>query len=532
MDDRRQTTATNGEPSVVHRPDRLPDRPRSASASSVVRSSSSVVRGLSSIVVIGMGYVGIPCAALLADVPGFHVTGVQRRSERSGWKIACLNSGRSPFEGEEPGLAQLLQRVAVEKRTFRVTEDYAVCADADVILIDVQTPVQGHWKPHYDSLRAACKEAGRYLQPGTLVIIESTVAPGTTQHVVQPILEEASGLSPHPPTPSPANGRGGESQNNRFYLAFSYERVMPGKLLEYITDFPRVVGGVDEESARRAVEFYRHIVKAPITPADVLTAEVAKVVENAYRDVNIAFANEVALACERLGVDVFEVRELINARPDRAMHIPGAGVGGHCLPKDSWLLNYGLETYGKPPRPRPGEATGTLRLIPLARDINDGMPAHMMALIEDALAEAGRELAGAKVALLGVAYLQNADDTRNTPAAPLARLLEVEGADVIAHDPYVRLADWRRALGAGTEVPLTNDLGEALRGADCAALVTKHRQYLEQLDLGRAAGLMRTPAIVDGRNAFDAQVCNEAGFVYRGVGKPGRTTPASTRVRA
>ena len=152
--------------------------------SSVVRRPSS--RVLTRIVVIGMGYVGIPCAALLADVPGFQVTGVQRRSERSGWKIECLNEGRCPFEGDEPGLADLLHRVAVEKKTFTVTDDFRVCADADVILIDVQTPVDGHWIPHYDSLREVAGQAGRRIRPDTLVIIESTVAPGTTQHIVQP----------------------------------------------------------------------------------------------------------------------------------------------------------------------------------------------------------------------------------------------------------------------------------------------------------------------------------------------------------
>ena len=146
------------------------------------------------IVVIGMGYVGIPCAALLADVEGFQVTGVQRRSERSGWKIECLNNGECPFDGDEPGLDELIHRVAVEKGSFRVTDDYAACADADVILIDVQTPTdaeQGRHVPHYESLRQVSAEAGRRLQPGTLVIIESTVAPGTTQNVVQPILERA-----------------------------------------------------------------------------------------------------------------------------------------------------------------------------------------------------------------------------------------------------------------------------------------------------------------------------------------------------
>ena len=299
------------------------------------------------IVVIGMGYVGIPCAVLLADVPGFNVTGVQRRSDRSGWKIECLNNGNSPFEGDEPGLAELIHCVAVEKKPFRVTDDYTVCKEADVILIDVQTPTDDDHVPHYESLREVSAQAGRYLRPGTLVIIESTVAPGTIQNVVQPILERESGInagSLHPPAPSPEIRRGG---GRNFYLAFSYERVMPGKLLEYITDFPRVVGGIDEESTGRAVALYRNIVKQQIAPADVLTAEMAKVVENAYRDVNIAFANEVALACERMGVNVFEVRKLINARPDRHMHVPGAGVGGHCLPKDSWLLKYGLETCGR-----------------------------------------------------------------------------------------------------------------------------------------------------------------------------------------
>jgi UDP-N-acetyl-D-mannosaminuronic acid dehydrogenase len=331
--------------------------------------------------------------------------------------------------------------------------------------------------------------------------------------VVQPILEQESGLV------------GGQD----FFLAFSYERVMPGKLLEYITDFPRVVGGIDKESTRRAVDLYRHIVRKEITPADVLTAEMAKVVENAYRDVNIAFANEVALACERMGVDVYELRGLINARPDRNMHIPGAGVGGHCLPKDSWLLKYGLEKHGEQSqaginKPESRNWAG-LRLIPLAREINDGMPDHMLALIEETLSEAGRELAGATVTLLGVAYLENADDTRNTPAAVLAKLLLARGAKVVAHDPYVRDVDWKRALdsqpaipNSQLSVPLTGDLWEALDGADCAALVTRHREY-QGLDLQWVNDRMNTPTMVDGRNVFTLEDWLDAGFAARAVGK-------------
>jgi UDP-N-acetyl-D-mannosaminuronic acid dehydrogenase len=449
------------------------------------------------IVVIGMGYVGIPCAALFADVPGFRVTGVQRRSERSGWKIECLNSGQSPFVGDEPGLAELIRRVVLEKGSFWVTDDFAVCREADAILLDVQTPTDRDHVPHYDSLRQVSAEAGRAMRAGTLVVVESTVAPGTLQQLVLPILERESGL---------VAGQG-------FYLAFSYERVMPGRLLEFITDFPRVVGGIDKESARRAVWLYRHIVKGEITPTDALTAEMAKVVENAYRDVNIAFANEVARACERVGIDVFELRKLINARPDRHMHLPGAGVGGHCLPKDSWLLAYGLESFCGP-----DDDDGGLRVIPLARRINDGMPVHMCQLIASALAQSGRPLAGSKVVILGAAYLENADDTRNTPSAELARQLTESGADVIAHDPYVRWPDWVRAFGDDEPVPLTDDLWLALQDADAMALVTKHAGY-EALDLQRAARLMRTLVLVDGRNVFELAAAAAAGFVVRAVGK-------------
>ena len=392
------------------------------------------------IVVIGMGYVGIPCAALFADVFGFRATGVQRRTARSGWKLDCLNSGKCPFEGDEPGLAELIHRVVLEKRTFHVTDDMAVCADADAILIDVQTPVDGNHVPQYESLCQVAGEVGRQMKPWTLVVIESTVSPGTTQRVVQPILEQASGLKAGKPNPhSEIPNSKLKIRNSKFLLAFSYERVMPGKLLEFLIHLPRVVGGVDAESTQRAVELYRHIVQAQITPTDCLTAEVAKTVENAYRDVNIAFANEMALACESLGVDAFEVRRLINARPDRHMHLPGAGVGGHCLPKDPWLLQYGVQTYGTQDLEF---RISDFELIKLARRINDSMPLYMAELVREALAEAGKPVAGARVAVLGIAYLENSDDTRNTPALPLIRALCERGATVVAHDPYVRQADF------------------------------------------------------------------------------------------
>ena len=283
------------------------------------------------IVVVGMGYVGIPVAALFADVERINVIGVQRRSRRSGWKIDHLNQGKSPIEGDEPGLAELIERV-VGKGAFRVTDDISVYTRADVILITVQTPVDENHLPKYQALRQVTADIGSNMKKGTHVVLESTVAPGTTNFVIKPILEEKSGMS----------------AGKDFNLVFSYERVMLGRLLFNLQKLPRIVGGLTPECTNRGVELYSKIVESEIHPTDCLTAEVSKVTENTYRDVNIAFANEVALICESLGVNVHDVRRFVNTLPNipsdpaknplRMMHIPGAGVGGHCLPKDPWLL--------------------------------------------------------------------------------------------------------------------------------------------------------------------------------------------------
>ena len=440
------------------------------------------------VVVIGMGYVGIPCAALLADVEGMEVTGLQRRSERSGWKIDVLNSGKSPIEGVEPGLDELIARV-VEKGTFHVTSDISVLAGADVILIDVQTPTDAQNMPRYDSLRQVSENIGKHIKKGAMVIVESTVAPGTTQNIVQTIIEKESGL------------KGGKE----FDLAFSYERVMPGKLLDYIQNMPRVVGGITPDSTDRAVDLYSKIVNEKIYTTNTLSAELAKTIENAYRDVNIAFANEMALVCESLGVNIYEIIDLINARDDRHMHIPGAGVGGHCLPKDPWLLRYGLYEYGSW-KVEP-------EFISLARRVNDSMPIHMTDLVENGLRAKGVSIHDATVTVLGVAYLENSDDTRNTPAAALISGLQSRGANVVLHDPYV--TRW-----GFTEHEIEKDLSQACKDSDCMALVTKHDEYYN-INLGDLKKAMRTPVIVDGRNVFDHDTVEAEGFEYRCVGKKG-----------
>ncbi len=422
------------------------------------------------LVVIGLGYVGLPVAGMFARA-GFTVTGIRRSAD----KVALINRGISPIESDEPGLPELLAE-AVRSGRLRATTEYHACRQADVALVAVETPVDAEThRPGYAALRRALADLGRHMRPGMLVIIESTIAPQTMETVVKPILEEASGLR----------------VNEGFYLANCPERVMPGRLLANIENCARVVGGMSPEAAQAAVELYRHVVRAELDATDCLTAELVKTVENAYRDVQIAFANEVALLCESVGADVWQVRSLVNQSPFRDMHRPGAGVGGHCIPKDPWLLVHGAGPGFEP------------RLIPTARAINDAMPHHVADLVEAGLREAGRALPGARVAVLGYAYLENSDDTRNSPSVPLIERLRQRGAEVTVHDPFV-------AEYAG-------DLRPVVSGCDCAVIMVAHDQY-RQLSLSDLRSWLASPVVVDGRHVFDKESARRAGLVYKGVG--------------
>ncbi len=444
------------------------------------------------VVVIGMGYVGIPMAVLLADVDDFYVTGIQRKSQRSGWKIDWLNQGKNPYEGDEPGLDELIERV-VRNGKFKVMDKYDAVNDADYILIDVQTPVDDEKIPRYASLLDVSHKIANHMKKGVTIILESTVAPGTTDNVVQGILEEESGLK----------------RGKDFYLVFSFERVMPGKLIEYITDFPRVIGGGCQEANEKAKFLYGKVVKKQLQITDTLTAELTKCIENAYRDVNIAFANEMALLCEDFNRNIFEIINLINHRHDRMMHYPGSGVGGHCLTKDPWLLLYGFNKYTE----RLNESK--IKIIPDSRKINDFMPYHMIELMENVFRESHRLVDNIKIVLLGVSYKANTDDTRNTPTENIVKVLQSRyhshNIVYVAHDPYVKERDY-------TLTKLTNDFNEAVNNADVLLFTTNHSEYYN-IDLDDLKKKVRTPIIIDGRNIFDKKVVEEKGFIYRKVGE-------------
>ncbi len=445
------------------------------------------------IVVIGMGYVGIPMAALLADVPNFYVIGIQRKSERSGWKIDWLNAGKNPFKGEEPGLDELIEKV-VRNKKFHVTDKYDNLDDAEYVLIDVQTPIDLYTKvPRYESLIEVSEKTARHMKKGVTIIIESTVAPGTTDNIIQPLLEDVSGLK----------------RKKDFYLVFSFERVMPGKLIEYITDFPRVIGGGCYEANQKAKYLYGKVVKKELQVTDTLTAELTKCIENSYRDVNIAFANEMALLCEDFNRDIYKIIELINYRHDRMMHYPGSGVGGHCLTKDPYLLLYGHEAYSEK------NYKSHIKLVPFSRELNDFMPVHMVSLMEEALQEARKLVDNIKVTLMGVSYKANTDDTRNTPAQGIIETLmkryHSHNIVYIAHDPYVKERDYDLTV-------LTDDFNKAVENSDVLLFATNHKQYYN-IDLDALKEAMRTPIIIDGRNIFNKNLVEEKGFIYRKVGE-------------
>ncbi|HVP25648.1 MAG TPA: nucleotide sugar dehydrogenase, partial [Methanomicrobiales archaeon] len=394
--------------------------------------------------VVGMGYVGIPSAVLFADSGAFEeVIGFQRDSPTSGYKIGLLNRGESPLKGEEPDLGEILARV-VDRGAFRCTSDFSLISGLDAVTLAIQTPFRDPKDliPDFTPLHEGLASVGKHLSPGTLVVIESTVTPGTTGGVARRILDEESGL---------VSGRD-------FALAHAPERVMVGRLLRNIREHDRVVGGIDLPSTERASGLYRTVLSTgKVIPMTALAAEVTKTAENAFRDLQIAAANQLALYCEAMGVNFYDVRAGIASLKEegvtRAILYPGAGVGGHCLPKDSYHLERGVKEEGRNLDYPPGADS----LFLLARRINDFMPVHMHRLTVDGLARAGKKISGTRVAVLGWAFLQNSDDTRNTPSGPYRDLLIRDGAEVMIHDPYVD-----RFPG----VDISPDLREVISGAD------------------------------------------------------------------
>ncbi|MBN2488634.1 MAG: nucleotide sugar dehydrogenase [Methanosarcinaceae archaeon] len=448
--------------------------------------------------VIGMGYVGIPAAVLFADSDDFDlILGFQRDSSSSGYKIDMLNRGESPLKGEEPDLEELIEKV-VKAGKFHCTSDFSRIAEVDAVTLAIQTPFSNpqELEPDFGALIEGVKQVGRYLSEGTLVVLESTITPGTTDGLARQILEKESGLT----------------AGKDFALAHAPERVMVGRLLRNIREHDRIIGGIDQPSTDRAVELYTPVLTTGKVIAMTATAaEVTKTAENTFRDLQIAAINQLALYCEAMGINVYDVRNGVDSLKGegitRAVLYPGAGVGGHCLTKDTYHLERGVKISTDALDYPAGQDS----LFVLARKVNDFMPVHMCHLTMDALSRAGKNPEGSKVAMLGWAFINDSDDARNPPSEPYRDLLLDAGCRVEVHDPHVM--DY-------PGVDISHELSEVLRDADVLAIMTGHSEYFK-LEASVAKNLMCQdhPVIVDGRNVVEPDNYINAGFVYKGIGR-------------
>lgn len=398
--------------------------------------------------VVGLGYIGLPTAALIATL-GTVVRGV----DISKSVIDAINRGTAPRH--EPDL-DVLVRSAVHSGNLTA---HLEPAPADVFIIAVPTPADENHRPVVTAVEAAALAIAPHLKPSNLVIVESTVPVGTSKRVAELLLDARPDLT--------VGGDDDARESNAIYIAHCPERVLPGRILKELVENDRIVGGLGRRAAQRAHDFYRTFVNGNIHLTDTRSAELAKLVENAYRDVNIAFANELSLVCNRHGLDVWEVIELANRHPRVSILNPGPGVGGHCIAVDPWFIVAG--------------APKDTLLIDAARRVNDSMPDHVVARIHAALAATQ----GGAVACLGLSYKANVDDLRESPALRIVELLaESKTEPLLVVEPHITTLP--ASLQRYGNVRLTA-LDSALQQAAVVVLLVDHRPF-RNVDAERLRG--------------------------------------------
>ena len=451
-------------------------------------------KGREIVVVMGVGFVGSVMAGVVADSvnpesgdPIYSVIGMQRPSTRSYWKIPYLNKGMAPVEAEDPEVAPLIKRCVKEKKTLTASFSYDALCLTDIVVVDVQCDYHKETlgdvrKGHADieALEESLQIIGEKIKPDCLVLIETTVPPGTTEYIAYPVIKKAfekRGLNGSEPL-----------------LAHSFERVMPGKnYVASIRDFWRVCSGISYEAKRRVIKFLSNIInveKFPLTVLDrPIESETCKIVENSYRATILSFLNEWSLFSERNGVDLIKVIEAIKVRPTHSNIIfPGPGIGGYCLPKDGGL---GVWSYHS----LMGFDDDIFKITPLAIDINDTRSLHVAQLVRDALRNMGKIVAASNIAVLGASYREDVGDTRYSGSEMIVRKLTEMGGEVVVHDPYVTHwwelekqdtypvgnRSWARFFRGQEKLSKTvvlKNVADAIKGADAVVLAVRHKDYL------------------------------------------------------
>jgi nucleotide sugar dehydrogenase len=488
------------------------------------------------VVVMGVGFVGAVMAAVVADSedennhPMKFVIGMQRPSTRSYWKISLLNRGLPPVQAEDPEVAPMIHRCVNEKKTLTATFTYDALKFADVVVVDVQCDylkeslgdVKNGWT-EMDALEKSLEIIAEHISPDTLVLIETTVAPGTTEQVAYPIMRKVF------------QKRGIKSSP---LLSHSFERVMPGKnYVASIRDFWRVCSGINEEATNRVVKFLEEVINTKEYPLTVLSrpieSETTKIVENSYRATILAFLDEWSLFAERNGVDLIKVLNAIKVRPTHSNIIfPGPGIGGYCLPKDGGL---GVWAY----RHIHGFEDNIFKITPMAIDINDTRSLHVAQLTRDALRNMSRPLAAAEILILGASYREDVGDTRYSGSELILRRLTEMGAELRVHDPYVKhwweiekqdeypssthsLKRFFRNQDKLSDLHVHQDLNQALNGTDAVIFAVRHHHYLDldpDLVVEKAGGSL---AVIDCFGILDdAKIKRyfELGCEVKGLGR-------------
>ncbi|RPH47786.1 MAG: GDP-mannose dehydrogenase [Desulfobacteraceae bacterium] len=496
------------------------------------------LKGREIVVVMGVGFVGAVMAGVVADAedkksgkPKYFVIGMQRPSTRSFWKIPYMNRGISPVEAEDPEVAPMIARCVNEKKTLAATFTYDVLSLADVIVVDVQCDYHketfGDCREGYADIAAledSLKVIGDKIDPDCLILIETTVPPGTTEYVAYPIIKKAfekRGLKDAEPL-----------------LSHSFERVMPGRnYVASVRDFWRVCSGINETARERVTKFLTNVLNVEKFPLTVLEkpieSETCKIVENSYRATLLAFIDEWSVFAERNGVDLTKVIEAIKVRPTHSnILFPGPGIGGYCLPKDGGLGVWAYQTLM-------GFEDDIFKITPLAIDINDTRSLRAVQLARDALRNMGKIVAASKVTVLGASYRQDVGDTRYSGSEIIVRKLTEMGAEIRAHDPYVKHwwelekqdtypapgHSWARFFRNQenlTELRMSKSLPGALEGSDAVILAVRHKDYLSLApdDVVKMAG--KPLAVIDCfgiLNDDDIRRYFELGCEVKGLGR-------------
>jgi len=418
-----------------------------------------------SVAIVGLGYIGLPLACLCAE-KGLDVYGVDIDKN----KISLIKQGKSPIEDLD-----LKEQLKKNKGKIKVNDNFEAIKNASVVIVCVPTPVDNKNLPDLKPLENACESISRNLKKGTLVIIESTIFPGTMEEIVFPILNKS---------------------NIKFYLAHCPERLDPGNKKFTIKNIPRVVAGIDKESTEMTYEFYKKIIDADVIKlSSVKAAEATKMMENTFRDINIAFINEMAKSFDKAGIDIMEVIEGAKTKPfGFKAHYPGAGVGGHCIPIDPYYLIEKAKQIGF-----------DHQFLYLARKINESMPSYTIELLEEELKKTNKKIEGKKVGILGLAYKADVDDTRESPALKVIEILKGKKAEVFIFDPYVK---------EGSNV---NDFNQLMEKSDYIILVTDHKEF-KNMDLNKLKE-NNVKIIIDGRNCLDNEKIKQMGILYHGIGR-------------